>query len=219
MVPCILLEESSLASLPLATPISHPNSSLLQVIPHLQWHRGFELLSLFSTLLETSSFFCRRKYSIAAAAKSPQSRPTLCNPIDGSPPGSPILGILQARTLVAIAFSNAWKGKVKVKSLSRVRLLATPWTAAYQAPPSMGFSRQEYCSGVPLPSPGLKLHIQKTKIMASGPNTSWQTDRETVEIVTDFIFLGSKITADADCGHEIKRCLLLGRKAMTNLAY
>ena len=64
---------------------------------------------------------------------------------------------------------------------------------------------------------GLKLNIQKTKIMASGPITSWQTDRETVEIVTDFIFLGSKITADADCGHEIKRCLLLGRKAMTNL--
>ena len=63
----------------------------------------------------------------------------------------------------------------------------------------------------------LKLHIQKTKIMASGPNTSWQTDRETVEIVTDFIFLGSKITADADCSHEIKRRLLLGRKAMTNL--
>ena len=63
---------------------------------------------------------------------------------------------------------------------------------------------------------GLKLNIQKTKIMASGPITSWQTDRETVEIVTDFIFLGSKITADADCSHEIKRCLLLGRKAMTN---
>ena len=78
----------------------------------------------------------------------------LCNPIDGSPPGSPIPGILQARTLewVAISFSNAWKCKVKVKLLSRVRLLATPWTAAYQAPPSMGFSRQEYWSGVPLPS-------------------------------------------------------------------
>jgi len=78
------------------------------------------------------------------AAKSLQSCPTLCDPIDGSPPGSPIPGILQARTLewVAISFSNAWKWKVKVKSLSRVRLLATPWTAAYQAPPSMGFSRQ-----------------------------------------------------------------------------
>ena len=88
----------------------------------------------------------------AAAAKSLQSRPTLCYPIDGSPSGSPEPGILQARTLewVAISFSNAWKWKVKVKSLSRVRLLVTPWTAAYQSPPSMGFSRQEYWSGVPL---------------------------------------------------------------------
>ena len=87
----------------------------------------------------------------AAAAKWLQSYPTLCDPIDGSPPGSPIPGILQARTLewVAISFSNAGKWKVKVKSLSRVRPLATPWTAAYQAPPSMGFSRQEYWSGVP----------------------------------------------------------------------
>ena len=88
----------------------------------------------------------------AAAAKSLQSCPTLCDLIDGSPSGSPIPGILQARTLewVAISFSNAWKWKVKAKSLSRVRLLVTPWTAAYQAPPSMGFSRQEYWSGVPL---------------------------------------------------------------------
>ena len=83
------------------------------------------------------------------------SRVWLCDPMDSSPPGYPIPGILQARTLewVAISFSNAWKWKVKVKSLSRVRLLATPWKAAYQAPPSMGFSRQEYWSGVPLPSP------------------------------------------------------------------
>ena len=93
----------------------------------------------------------------AAAAKSLQSCPTLCDPIDGSPPGSPVPGILQARTRerVAISFSNAWQWKVKVKSLSRIRLLATPWTAAYQAPPSMGFSRQEYWSGVPLPSPSV----------------------------------------------------------------
>ena len=85
----------------------------------------------------------------AAATKSLQSCLTLCDPIDGSPPGSAVPGILQARTLewVAISFSNAWKWKVKVKSLSRVRLFATPWTAAYQAPPSMGFSRQEYWSG------------------------------------------------------------------------
>ena len=100
----------------------------------------------------------------AAAAKSLQSCPTLCDPIDGSPPGSPVPGILQARTLqwVAISFSNAWKWKVKVKSLSRVRLLATPWIAAYQAPPSMGFSRQEYWSGVPLPS----LAVQETWVQS-----------------------------------------------------
>ena len=87
------------------------------------------------------------KAAAAAAAKSLQSCPTLCNPIEGSPPDSPVPGILQARTLewVAISFSNAWKWKVKVKSLSRVRLLATPRTAAR-------FSRQEYWSGVPLPS-------------------------------------------------------------------
>ena len=87
----------------------------------------------------------------AAATKSLQSCPTLCDPIDGSPPGSPVPGILQVRTLewVAISFSNAGKWKVKVKLLSHVRLFTTPWTAAYQAPPSMGFSRQEYRSGVP----------------------------------------------------------------------
>ena len=92
-------------------------------------------------------------------AKSLQSCPTLWDPIDDSPPGSPVPGILQARTLewAAISFSNAWKWKVKVKSLSYVRLLATPWIAAYQAPPSMGFSKQEYWSGVPLPSLIVKL--------------------------------------------------------------
>ena len=100
--------------------------------------------------LRTLPVFLPRHHAAAAAvAKSLQSCPTLCNPIDGSPPGSPVPGILQARTL-AISFSNAWKWKVKVKSLSRVRLCATAWTAAYQAPPSMGFSRQEYWSGVPL---------------------------------------------------------------------
>ena len=96
--------------------------------------------------------------AVAAAAKSLQSCPTLCDPRDGSPPGSPVPGILQARTLewVAISFSNAWKWKVKVNSLSRIRLFATPWTAAYQAPPPMGFFRREYWSGVPLPSPTWK---------------------------------------------------------------
>ena len=107
---------------------------------------------------------CNNQYSywysfikeiFGAAAKSLQSCPTLCDPTDGSPLGSSVPGILQARILewFAIFFSNAWKWKVKVKLLSCIRLLATPWTAAYQAPPSMGFSRQEYWSGLPLPSP------------------------------------------------------------------
>ena len=88
-----------------------------------------------------------------------QSCLTLCDPIDGSPPGSPVPGLLQARTLewVAISLSNAWKWRVKGKSPSRVRLLATPWTAAYKAPPSMGFARQVYWRGVPSPSPEIKL--------------------------------------------------------------
>ena len=97
---------------------------------------------------ETINLFSSLPHLCLCYAKSLQSCPTLCDPIDGSPPGSPVPGILQARTLEwgAISFSNAWKWKEKVESLSRVRLLATPWTAAYQAPPSMGFSRQE--SGV-----------------------------------------------------------------------
>ena len=94
-------------------------------------------------------FIDRNCRQTSLAAKSSQSCPTLCDPIDSSPPGSPVPGILQARTLegVVISFSNAWKWTVKVKSLSRVRLFATPWTAAYQAPLSMGFSRQESWSG------------------------------------------------------------------------
>ena len=90
-----------------------------------------------------------------AAAKSLQLCPTLWDPMDGSPPGSPVPGSLMARTLewVAISFSTAGKWKGKVKSLSCIGLFMTPWTVAYQAPPSMGFSRQEYWSGVPLPSP------------------------------------------------------------------
>ena len=101
----------------------------------------------------------------AAAAKSFQSCPTLCDPIDGSSPGSAVPGILQARKVewVAISFSNVWKRKVKMKLLSRARLLATPWTVAYQAPPSMGFVRQEYWSGVPLPSPSFA--VQKLLIL------------------------------------------------------
>ena len=96
-------------------------------------------------------------------ASSYFSRVQLCDPIDSSPPGSTVLGILQARILdwVAISFSNAWKWKIQVKSLSHVQLSATPWTAAYQTPLSMGFSRQEYWSGVPLPSPSCLIHSWK----------------------------------------------------------
>ena len=102
------------------------------------------LISFKSCSPPASSFLIlknRKAAAAAAAAKSLQSCPTLCDPIDSSLPGSAIPGILQARTLewVAISLSNAWKRKVKVKSLSRVRLLETPWTAAYQAPPSMDF--------------------------------------------------------------------------------
>ena len=89
----------------------------------------------------------------AAAAKSLQSCPTLCDPIDGSPPGSPCPWDSPGKNTGVGCHFLLQCMKVKVKSLSRVRLLATPWTAAYQAPPSMGFSRQEYWSGVPLPSP------------------------------------------------------------------
>ena len=102
--------------------------------------------------------------SAAAAAKSLQSCPALCDPRDGSPPGFLVPGILQARILewVAISFSNAWKWKVKVKSFSCVWVLVTPWTAAYQAPPTMEVSRQEYWSGVPLPSPIVYLVLDKS---------------------------------------------------------
>ena len=122
---------------------------------HLQLHGAALISFLFSLIFKVSMCGLFPKTFYAAAAKSLQSCPTLCDPTDCSPPGFPVPGILQARTLewVAISFSNAWKWKVKVKSFSRVRLLATPWTTAYQAPPSMGFSRQEYWSGVPLPSP------------------------------------------------------------------
>ena len=119
----------------------------------------------------------------AAAAKSLQSCLTLCDPIDGSPPGSPVPGILQARTLewVAISFSNARKWKVKGKSLSCVRLLATPWTAAYQAPPSMGFSRQEYWSGVPLPSPTKPSYISLNPFICTEWSRRKLTTKNTIK--------------------------------------
>ena len=121
------------------------NLNFIIPLSHIKIILSTACLLLVSVLVMTTA---------AAAAKSLQSYPTLCDPIDGSPPGSPVPGILQARTLewVAISFSNAWKWKVEVKWLSRVWLFATPWTAVYQAPPSMGFSRQEYWSGVSSPS-------------------------------------------------------------------
>ena len=126
-------------------------------------------------------FMLNRQHCYTAAAKSLQSCPTLCDPIDGSPPGSSVPRILQTRTLewLAISFSNAWKWKVKVKSLSRVWLFATPWTAAYQAPPSMWFSRQEYWSEVPSPSPEPKYSCPQILILRfciQGFN--WWVDRK-----------------------------------------
>ena len=116
------------------------------------WDKVDNLVSLLGQLLAKLQ---RPDWQRTLAAKSLQSCPTLCDPIGGSPLGSSVSGILQARILdwVVISFSNAWKWSAKMKSLSRARLLATPWTAVYQAPPSMGFSRQDYWSGVPLPSP------------------------------------------------------------------
>ena len=120
-----------------------------------RWCMGTSPQSSFLSSRFQSFGGTRPQKWLEETAKSLQLCPTLCDPTDGSPPGSPVPGILQARTLewIAISFSNAWKWKVKVKSLSHVWLLATPWTTAYQAPPSMGFSRHEYWSGVPLPSP------------------------------------------------------------------
>ena len=112
-----------------------------------------------------------------ATAKSLQSCPTLCDPIDGSPPGSPVPGILQARALewVATSFSTAWKWKVRVKSLSHVWLFETPWTAAYQAPLSMGLYRQEYWSELPLPS--LDLYALKLSKSSKKKKKIWGSAR------------------------------------------
>ena len=127
------------------------------------WTRNFQIFKLVLEKAEETEI--KLPTSVAAAAKSLQSCPTLCNPIDNSPPGCPIPGILQARTLewVDISFSNAWKWKVKGRSLSRFWLLATPWTAIYQAPLSMGFSSQKYCSRLPLPSPNIHWIIKKAR--------------------------------------------------------
>ena len=130
---------------------------------------------------------CLESWIDTAAAKLLQSYLTLCDPRDGSPPGTPVPGILQARTLewVAISFSDAWKWKVKVKSLSRVWLFATPWTAAHQAPPSMGFPRQEYWSGVPLPS----LWIDTSYLLLS--LNIWNFKKYTANIISLVIMFGS----------------------------
>ena len=138
-------------------PIQATNKSFMDIPCLWAYFLGFFWISIKQRnahVFSSNVHFTVSEFFIASA-KSPQSFPTLCDPIDSSPPGSPVPGTLQARTLewVAISFSSAWKWKVKVKSLSHIRLLATPWTAAYQAPLSMGFSRQEYWSGVPLPSP------------------------------------------------------------------
>ena len=131
--------------------------------PSTAYHEFPSCLGTYILNIYTHTWYIAYMLHAAAAAKSLQSCPTLCDPIDGSPPGSSVHGILQARTLewVAISSSNAWKWKVKVKSLSRVWLLATPGTAAYQATLSMGFSRQEYWSGVPLPSPICCIYIKE----------------------------------------------------------
>jgi len=129
-------------------------SSLYLMLPPLGLGSAGPLQLNYSPKSKITNLLSSRPYAAATAAKLLQSCLTLCDPTDGSPLGSPVPGILQARTLkwVAISFSNAWKWKVKAKSLSHVRLFSTPWTAAYQAPLSMGFSRQEYWSGLLLPS-------------------------------------------------------------------
>ena len=163
---CFPRTQSQPAYLPIHTFPTGPNKESILLIrrkvsfwnPQLLWMVWMFQKVGFSLMANPKEEgICIPPVVSAAAAKSLQSCPTLCDPMDGSLPGSRIPGTLQARILewVAISFSNVRKWKVKVKSLSRVRLLATPWTAAYQAPPSMGFSRQEYWSGVPLPSTGL----------------------------------------------------------------
>ena len=138
-------------------------------------HCRRESISLaFLAFLGPPTFLGSWSLVAAAAAKLLQSCLTLYDPIDRSPPGSPIPWIFQARTLewVAISFSNVWKWKVKGKSLSHVWLLATSWTAAYQAPPSMGFSRQEYWSGVPLRTIRL-LEFMAMHRMCTFPSSVW----------------------------------------------
>ena len=120
----------------------------------------FCILTFYSLIFPIYIYFLIDLYAMLCYAKSLQSCPTLCDPIDGSPPGSPVPGILQARTLewVDISFSSAWKWKVKVKLLSHVWLFTIPWTAAYQALPSMGVSRKEYWGGIIMLAVGFSLN-------------------------------------------------------------
>ena len=147
------------SALPFPSPVFLPK--MLNLNPIMRWDTFRELRKNWGKICEITGLnsckYQRHEGTVLLLLLSCFSRVRLCATPDGSPPGSPVRGILQARTLewVAISFSNVWKGKVKVKSLCRVQLFATPWSAAYQAPPSMGFSRQEYWSGVPLPSPVL----------------------------------------------------------------
>ena len=190
LAPRLLWKRGDLGFTHSANPATHPSfydensrENFNRVKQNLYW--SLKKTENYQSLLKfypcTNRFFrvslmfwnLKPYFPPAAAAKSLQSCPTLWDPIDGSPPGSPVPGILQARTLerVAISSFNAWKWKVKVKSLSRIRLLATPWTAAYQAPPSMGFSRQEYWNGVPLPSPFPLLYVNQIWTML--PNSCY----------------------------------------------
>ena len=167
----------------------------------------------------------------AAAAKSLKSCPTLWDPIDGSPPGSTVPGILQAKTLewVAISFSNAWKWKVKVKLLSRVWLFATSWTAAHQAPPSVGFSRQEYWSGVPLPSPvyssiihnSLKLVIHQISIIRErnkfGKSIKWKAILELKWVSNSYTFQHSLGWNKQDTGIYLVQFQLCKSKTLNNI--
>ena len=148
----------------------------------------------------------------------PQSCPTLCYPMDCSLPGFSVHGIFQARVLEWVAFPSP--GDLPDPGI-KPRSPALQADALPSEPP--GAESEEELKSLVMKvkeeseKAGLKLNIQKTKIMASGPITSWEIDGETVETVSDFIFLGSKITADGDCNREIKRHLLLGRKVMNNL--
>ena len=156
--------------------------------------------------LSNSTLFHEKKTTAAAAtAKSLQWCPTLCDPIDGSPPGSPVPGILQTRTLewVAISFSNAWKWKVKVKLLSHVWLLATPWTAAYQAPPSMGFSRQEYWSGVP--------YTRQVDLQLWNEVTNFPLDAERSSLgERQFVLFCSKVWSKGRLGYGTRKQFKIG---------